>query len=456
MSLRYGTRSLAGQFGDTVRQEFGAVGIRMFLGPQIDIATEPRWARISGTWGGDPATTSVLGSAFIRGLQGEVIGPESVGSMVKHFPGGGPQKDGEDPHFPHGKDQIYPGGHLDVHVEPFRAALAAGALQVMSYYGRPIGTDLEEVAFAFNKQVLTGMLRGDLGFTGVISSDWAVLTDHEIMGEPHEARAWGVEHLDVDSRALKALEAGTDQFGGEYQPDVVVRLVRDGRLSESRLNESARRILHDKFLLGVFDAAPLDPAHAQKTVGRADFVEAGLAAQRRSLTLLTNGNGTSPILPLAPGLKVYSTTIDRTLLNSFATVVNDPAEADFAILRLATPYEVRPGKFESFFHSGALDFPADRLSEILVLLATVPTVVVINLERPAVMPEIAEHAAALVADYGSTDTAVLDVLFGRAKPEGRLPFQLARSMADVLTGDIDQPHRFTDPLFDFGHGLEYL
>ena len=376
----------ARRYGDTVRQEFGAVGIRMLLGPQVDIVTEPRWSRISGTWGGDPQTTGLLAAAFIRGAQGDAIGPDSMACMVKHFPGGGPQKDGEDPHFPHGKDQVYPGGHLAAHVEPFRSALAAGVLQVMSYYGRPVGTELEEVGFAFNQQVLTDMLRGELGFTGVISSDWLVLTDHEIMGEPHQARAWGLEHLDPDSRALRALEAGTDQFGGDHDSEIVIRLVRSGRLSETRLDESARRILIDKFRLGIFDAAPLDPAAATATVGRADFVAAGRSAQRRSMTVLTNGSGDAPVLPLAGGLRVYSDTVDRAALVEYATPVGSAAEADIGILRLATPYEERPGRFESFFHTGPLDFPPDRLAEILKLLAAVPTVVVVNLERPAVSP----------------------------------------------------------------------
>lgn len=446
---------LAARFGDAVRQEFGAVGIRMYLGPQVDIATEPRWARISGTWGGDPELTGTLGAAFISGLQGDRIGPESVGAMVKHFPGGGPQKDGEDPHFPHGKDQIYPGGHLDAHVQPFRAALAAGALAVMSYYGRPVGTDLEEVGFAFNRRVLTEMLRGELGFTGVISSDWVVLTDHEILGEPHQARAWGLEHLDPDSRALRALQAGTDQFGGEYQSDIVVRLVRAGRLRQERVDESVRRILTDKFRLGLFDQTPLDPGRAAATVGRADLVQAGFDAQRRSLTLLTNGPANTPVLPLAADLRIYCDSVDRELLAQYCTPVDRPADADLAILRLATPYEVRPGIFESFFHSGPLDFQPDRLAEILARLDATPTIVVINLERPAVLPEIAERATALVADYGSSDAAVLEVIFGRASPEGRLPFQLPRSMTDVLAGDLDEPHRFSDPLFDFGAGLEY-
>jgi beta-glucosidase-like glycosyl hydrolase len=447
---------LARRFGDAVRQEFRAVGIRLLLGPQVDIATEPRWSRISGTWGGDPELTGELASAFIEAVQTPELGPDSVATMVKHFPGGGPQKDGEDPHFAHGREQVYPGGHLAEHVAPFPPALAAGANQVMAYYGMPVGTELEEVAFAFNRQVITGMLREGLEFEGIISTDWGVLNDHEIMGQMFVARAWGIEQLDPPARTQRALEAGVDQFGGDSESSLVARLVRDGRVSEARIDASVRRILREKLRLGLFDAQPLDPAQAADVVGRADLVAAGLEAQRRSLTLLTNGDPAHPTLPLANGLRVFAPDIDDAVLFAYADVASSVADADVVILRLSTPHDHRQTTiFESNFHSGPLDFAADELGSIRETLAARPTVVVQNLERPAVIPEIAAEAAALVADFGSSDRAVLDVLFGRAEPEGRLPFQLPRSMADVLSGDLDQPHRFTDPLFDFGHGLSY-
>lgn len=448
---------LARRFGDAVRQEFRAVGIRTLLGPQVDIATEPRWSRISGTWGGDPTLTGELASAFIEAVQTAELGPDSVATMVKHFPGGGPQKDGEDPHFAHGKEQVYPGGHLAEHAAPFPPTLAAGANQVMAYYGMPVGTELEEVAFAFNRQVITGMLREGLQFEGIISTDWGVLNDREIFGQLFEARAWGIEQLDPPARTLRALEAGVDQFGGDSESSLVAQLVRDGRISEARIDESVRRILREKLRLGLFDAAPLDPAHALDVVGRADLVAAGLEAQRRSLTLITNGDPAHPTLPLAAKLRVFAPDIDDAVLFAYADVAGSVDEADVVILRLATPHDHRETTiFESSFHSGPLDFGADELARIRETLAARPTVVVQNLERPAVIPEIAAEAAALVGDFGSSDRAVLDVLFGRAEPEGRLPFQLPRSMADVLAGDLDQPHRFADPLFDFGHGLTYV
>ncbi|MEU7035070.1 glycoside hydrolase family 3 N-terminal domain-containing protein [Streptomyces sp. NPDC046237] len=444
-----GDPELVFRFADTVRREYLAVGFRTALHPQIDLATEPRWARQSGTFGADAKLTGELVQAYVRGLQGEELGPDSVAAMVKHFPGGGPQKDGEDPHFPHGKEQIYPGGMREYHLEPFKAAIAAGCSQMMPYYGQPIGTDWEEVGFGFNKGVVTGLLREELGFTGIVCTDWGLLTDAVIFGETHAARAWGVEHLSVAERAAKALDAGSDQFGGEQCPEVIVELVGSGRISEARIDASVRRLLREKFVLGLFDERRyVDPDEAAETVGRADFKAAGAAAQRRSLTVLTNGP-----LPLTGRPKLYVENVDPAVAAAYGDVVTAPAEADLAVLRLRTPYEERPNRFESFFHSGSLAFEEPELARILSLLATVPTVVCVNLERPAVLPEIAERAAALIADYGAGDDALLDVAFGRGTAEGRLPFELPRSMAAVEAARPDVPNDTANPVFAHGHGL---
>ncbi|MFE9041684.1 glycoside hydrolase family 3 N-terminal domain-containing protein [Streptomyces sp. NPDC007818] len=441
---------LVHRFADTVRREYLSVGFRTALHPQIDLATEPRWSRQSGTFGSDAKLTGELVEAYVRGLQGETLGPDSVAAMVKHFPGGGPQKDGEDPHFPHGKEQVYPGGMRDHHLEPFKAAIAAGCSQMMPYYGQPIGTDWEEVGFGFNKGVVTGLLREELGFGGIVCTDWGLLTDSVIFGEPHEARAWGVEHLSTAERAAKALDAGVDQFGGEQCPEVIVELMASGRIPESRVDASVRRLLREKFLLGLFDHRRyVDPDEAAETVGRADFTAAGAAAQRRSLTVLTDGP-----LPLGGSPRLYVDGVDPTVAAAYGEVVATPDEADLAVLRLRTPYEERPNRFESFFHSGTLAFEEPALGRILALLDTLPTIVCVNLERPAVLPEIAVGAAALLADYGASDDALLDVLFGRARPEGRLPFELPRSMDAVRAARPDVPNDTVDPVFPHGHGLD--
>jgi len=143
------------EFGDTARREYRAVGIHVALHPMADLATEPRWARIMHTFGEDGELAAELVAAYIRGFQGRELGPHSVACMTKHFPGGGPQRDGEDPHFPYGKDQIYPGGMFEHHMRVFEAAFAAGTAQIMPYYGRPVGEPIEEVGFGYNRDVVT-------------------------------------------------------------------------------------------------------------------------------------------------------------------------------------------------------------------------------------------------------------------------------------------------------------
>ena len=101
---------LVREFATIVREDYRAMGIRMALHPQVDLTTEPRWARQAQSFGADPLVTSRLVTAFLEGLQGPVLGGGSVAATVKHFPGGGAQKDGEDPHFPYGREQVYPGG----------------------------------------------------------------------------------------------------------------------------------------------------------------------------------------------------------------------------------------------------------------------------------------------------------------------------------------------------------
>ncbi|GHH89644.1 glycoside hydrolase family 3 protein [Streptomyces capitiformicae] len=424
-----GDPELVERFGDTVRREYLSTGFRVALHPQIDLATEPRWSRQSGTFGSSADMTSELVRAYVRGLQGPRLGPRSVAAMVKHFPG----------------------GMRDHHLEPFKAAIAAGCSQMMPYYGQPIGVEgWEEVGFGFNRDVLTGLLRERLGFDGIICTDWGLLTDARLMGEPHEARAWGIEHLSVAERAAKALDAGADQFGGEQCPDVIVELVRSGRIAEERIDASVRRLLREKFVLGLFERRYVDPDRAEETVGAAEFTALGAAAQRRSLTVLTNHS----LLPLTDRPNLYVEGVGAQTASLYGNVVADPAHADLAVLRLRAPYEERPGRFESFFHSGSPVFGEERLKEILGLLDAVPTLVCVNLERPVVLPEIAAKAAALVADYGASDTALLDVAFGRARAEGRLPFELPRSMAAVAASRPDVPNDTEDPVFPYGHGLD--
>jgi beta-glucosidase len=290
---------------------------------------------------------------------------------------------------------------------------------MMPYYGMPVGTEWEEVGFAFNKDVITGLLRNELGFDGIVCTDWGLIGDSVILGQPMPARAWGVEHLSELERARKIIDAGCDQFGGESRPELVVELVRSGRLSPARIDQSVRRLLREKFVLGLFDRRFLDIDHAVATIGRADFVAEGEVAQRAAMVWLTAAD-------------------------------SGPAAL---LIRLNAPYEPRPGGFESFFHAGSLEFPAAQRDRIVAICKKVPTIIVLFLDRPAIVPEIAHAAAALLVEFGAQDDAVVDVLLGRAQARGRLPFDLPSSTRAVTESRSDVPYDTADPLFRFGDGI---
>lgn len=453
-----GDEKLTEKFADISRQEYLATGIRQGLHPQVDLATEPRWPRIAGTFGEDAALSSRMATAYIKGYQGEKLGPNSVAMMTKHFPGGGPQKDGLDPHFNFQKGEVYPGNNFKYHLIPFEAAFKAGTAAIMPYYGVPMGQkDIPEVGFSYNKAIITELLRKKYHYDGVVCTDWGLVTDSKIGPVNFPARAWGVENLNTEERVQRIIDAGVDQFGGENLPDVIVKLVKEGKISEKRIDQSIVRLLRLKFQLGLFDNPFVDEKKAAEIVGSADFMAAGQDAMRRSLTLLKNDAHT---LPLAPNkLKIYVKNVDAKLAAQYGIVVTDPKEADIAIIRLQTPnYPIPEAKgnfIAQMFHWGDLDFKGKQLQDILDLEKTVPTIVDIYIDRPAVIPEISANAKALFASFGSSDAALLEVVFGKYKPQGHLPIELPSSMEAVRNQKEDMPYDSKDPLYKFGAGLSY-
>jgi beta-glucosidase len=451
---------LVQRFGDVARREYLAVGIRTALHPMADLATEPRWSRMSGTFGEDAELAAQMTAAYIRGFQGETLGGKSVSCMVKHFPGGGPQEDGLDPHFAWGKRQVYPGDNFEYHLTPFEAAFGAGVEQVMPYYGIPVGQTSEDVAMSFNGDIITSLLRARYGFDGVVCTDWQIVEGHKILGgiEVMAPRAWGVEELSVPERYAKAIAAGVDQFGGQESPQHLVELVRTGTVTEDRIDESARRILTIKFKLGLFDDPYVDTAAVGSAAGTEEFREMGLEAQRKSVVLLKNGQlaDGSAALPVREGAKLYVENVAAEVAERYGELVETPADADLAVLRLNTPYQPKGrGFLARLFHHGDLDFKGKEKDRILRVLESVPGIVDIHLERAAVFPEIAERAVGLLATFGVTDEILMDAVFGGLNPTGKLPIELPSSMEAVRAQKADVPYDSEDPLFDFGHGLSY-
>ncbi|MEO7268369.1 MAG: glycoside hydrolase family 3 N-terminal domain-containing protein [Knoellia sp.] len=452
--------ALVEQFADIAREEYIAVGIRAALHPTVDLATEPRWARQPQTFGQDPALVTELGVAYLRGFQGGELGSDSVACTAKHFPGGGPQKGGEDAHFPYGREQTYEGGRFADHVQPFPPLIEAGVAAVMPYYGMPIGLTvdgeaIEEVGFGYNEQIVTGLLREQLGYDGVVLTDWELVNDNHVGDQVLPARAWGVEHLTPIERMERILRAGADQFGGEECVELLLELVADGRVTEDRIDASARRLLAVKFRLGLFDNPYVDEDAAAVTVGREDFRAAGYAAQARSVTVLQNAVvGSAPALPLTGRRKVYAENFSDEAVATLGGRVDSPAGADVAIVRLTAPFDARDDLFlEAWFHQGSLDFPPGLVSRLRTIAATCPLIIDVVLDRPAVLTPLLPFASAVVANYGTNDAALADALAGRIAPVGRLPFDLPRSMEQVRQHPSDVPG-LGDPLFPFGFGLE--
>lgn len=467
-----GDPDLVRRFADSARQEYRAVGIHMALSPQADLATEPRWPRINGTFGEDPALVSRMVQAYITGFQHGIggVASDGVATIVKHWVGYGAAANGFDGHNYYGRFAKFPGDGFSEHVRPFAAAFQVNVAGVMPTYdillevsldGRP----LEAVGANFNEQLLTGLLRRQYGYSGLILSDWAVTRDCDpscLTGTPPQtatdiAMPWGVEKLSRVERYAKAVNAGVDQFGGVTDTDFLVAAVESGLVSEARLDASVRRILELKFRLGLFEDPFVNPQKAASTVGAPAFRHAALDAQRRSLVLLENDG----MLPLRKGrARVFAPGMSGASLTAHGlTPVSDATAAEVAILRVQSPHEnLHPGFFfGSRQQEGALDFKAGSpdLDLILKTSQAVPTVLVITLDRPAILTQVKGKVGALVAEFGASDTAVLDVLTGRSAPVGRLPFELPSSMEAVEAQQPDTPHDSAQPLYPIFFGLHY-
>lgn len=475
-----GDTALVRRFGDIARREYRAVGIHMALSPQADVATEPRWGRISGTFGEDADLARRMVHAYVEGFQHGVRGVDSAGvaAVVKHWVGYGAARDGFDSHGYYGRFASYgPSAgttNLMYHIRPFLGAFDANVAGVMPTYsilqgatwdGRPI----EQVGAGFNRQLLTDMLRTKYGFRGIVLTDWAITNDCAKRcreGAPPGQRPsfddlgmpWGEEDVPMRTRFVTAVRAGVDQFGGSERADMLIDAVRARELSEARLDSSVVRVLTQTFALGLFEDPYVDTAVAARTVGSADFRDAGLDAQRRALVLLEN---TGAMLPLRrPELRVYLRGIaPEAALREGWSVVTDPAQADVAVMRLAAPFQqLHPGYvFGQFLHEGSLAFNDSNpgFAEFERVSAKVPTIAVVYLDRPAILTPIKAHARALIASFGARDEALLDVLAGRARPEGKLPFDLPASMSAVLAQRSDLAHDIPHPLYRFGYGLRY-
>lgn len=463
---------LVRKFGEIARKEYRALGIHMALSPQLDLATEPRWGRISGTFGSDPKTASRLGGAYVAAFQGSQEGLQSNGviTVAKHWVGYGAQPEGFDAHNYYGRF-ARPGKSFPLHVEAFTGALDAHVAGIMPAY--PIiedvelnGEPLEQVGPGFNRQLLSGLLREQMGFDGFILSDWAITKDctpgcrgptaAAPQAPPDIATSWGVEDLTVRQRYAKGLEAGIDQFGGVDEVAPLLEAIKAGEIPPERIDESVARIMTAKFRLGLFENPYVNADAAASQVRAPDDVALAERTQRETQVLVFNRNEGERSYPLVTGYrKVWLFGMGRAAAEAEGLeVVDDPAEADFAIVRAETPSEMlHPNHFfGSRQKEGRLEFrDGDPAYEALKRAHPhVPTVLAIFLDRPAVLTNLLDKADVVLANFGASDAAVMDVVYSNARPLGELPFELPRSMAAVEAQDPGRPDDSNDPLFPRG------
>ena len=463
----------ARDYGELVRDDLRAVGFAMLLGPQIDVASEPRWPRNFDTLGEDPEVSARVAKALVEGLQGGTAGiaPGGVASVIKHFAGYSASSTGFDAHNYYGRMAKLNITEWQQAIIPFVGALEAKPAGVMPAYSiieelELRGAPLEQVGVGYNKVILTDILRDQLHFKGVILSDWAITNDCSekcVNGAPageapsfaDVSTGWGVQELTRPQRFAKALDAGMDQFGGVEDPAPILEAVSAGLVTEERIDASVRRILEQSFALGLFEDPYVDPAAAEAEVGTAEERARGREAMGLSMVMLENDGS----LPVQAGARAVLFGVSDEAARAAGLVpVSDPAEADLAILRTRSPSELlHPGwVFGAMHQEGSLAFPQDHpaLQFMASLPEGLPLVADVQLDRAAILTPFKPRANVLIASFGASDEALMDVLEGAVVARGKLPFELPVSMEAVEAQRPGAPADSAAPLYALGYSFK--
>jgi len=454
--------ALVQQFADMARQEWLSVGMRKGYMYMADLLTEPRWQRGEGTFGEDPALAAQSIAAIVNGFQGDSINNKSIALTTKHFPGGGATYKGFDPHYSYGRNAVFPGGRFEANLLPFKAAIKTGTSSIMPYYSLPKDTKYEEVAYAYNKGILRDLLRGALGFKGIINSDTG----------PIESMPWGVDSLSIEERYVKALEAGTNMFAGNADPTQLINTFKANPEVMVYVDESVTLLLTELFQLGLFENPYVDEEIAMEVVGKDAFVKAGKEAQRKSIVLLRNEQDR---LPLADNTKVYFEDYFKDYANPVPgtgtvykenypqlTFVGTPEEADVILLWLKPSMRPLFPADDSPLSVG-LSACAVDVDYINSLTAKKPTILAINYSNPFVIDEIYNKETkprfvGILATFGVEPDALLDVVTGKLNPTAKMPITTPISNQAVDNNKEDVPGYDEGPdypLFKFNEGLSY-
>ena len=534
-----GDMSVVEDFAEVMGDEWSSIGLRGMYGYMADLSTEPRWYRTHETFTEDADLGANIMGQLVKSLQGEIgkdgnsLSPETdVALTMKHFPGGGPQELGLDPHYAFGKAQVYPGDAFGYHLKPFEAAIEAGVSSIMPYYGVPVdvtyeGVDYDEVGMAFSDQIVNGLLRDQMGFKGYVNSDTGIIND----------RAWGLEDATVPERVAAAINGGTDTLSGFNQVQTIIDLVDQNLVSVERVDLAAERLLAPLFELGLFEDPYVDPAVATATVGSDENRATAVDLQRKSTVLLQNQEVDGElVLPLAGDETVYvlgNVDADQVAAAGYDVIDgNDPAEprtaadADIALVSMTArnvntgsyvsnsttyglnPEHINPSVIEGFdgldgqsmygesdrcvitpgtsctdnrlnfggsfpWESSIIDFTGmedadswevtpslDEVNAVMAEVGAENTVLDIYFRQPFVLDEASglRDAGAILANFGNSTSALMDVVSGEFNPQGRMPFALAGTREAILQQNSDTPgYDETDDgaLYPFGFGLSY-
>jgi beta-glucosidase len=482
-------------------KEAAADGLAMTFAPMLDISRDPRWGRIAESPGEDPLVGTRIAEAKVRGFQGaDLLQADALAACAKHYCAYGCVTAGRD----YAPVDISERTLREVHMPPFRAAVAAGAAAIM-----PAFTDLNGIPMTAHKGLLRDWLRGHLGFDGVLISDYnaiAELIRHGIAADLPEA-------------AALALKAGVDidMMADAYRRGLPIALER-GAISVAEIDESVRRVLILKERLGLFDDPYRRGKNRESSAALASRRQLAREIAAHSIVMLKNDQDILPIsnaparvavlgpladassemrgvwwgaaspeghvtvldglraaLPQAEILHAAGVEIENTDFSGIAGCVNHCAAADAVILCLGEA-AVMSGEASSRAHLG-LPGIQPRLAEAVfdaAQRAAVPVIVILFSGRPLIVPSLFERADAVLAAWflgSEAGNAIADVLTGRVSPSGRTPVTWPRAAGQVPIFFSERPSgrpfdhndRFTskyldvanDPLFPFGFGLTY-
>ena len=447
---------LVTRLNQVLKEELMAVGVRMALSPDADLITDPRWGRNQECYSEDTDVAQSLIVAAVQALQGgSELTEDSVIATVKHFPGSGGQTDGVD-----GTPLTIQEDSIDLHLAGFRAAIEAGVAAVMPYGYSTVpylGGDAVENSADQSAAVMTDLLRGELGYTGLIQTDWGL-------------------------NFVGATNAGADILGGAGVRST--RQLVEG-VDEERLTDACRRILIAKFQLGIFENPYVDEENAAQVLGSQEHRAVAKEAAARSFTLLKYENAS----PLAGQKLVVAGTLaeDVRALNSGWTA-KDPVElagttileafqnkagsenvtyipdasqvpADQSGTTAVVVIGEASGTHEPAWGTDTLEFPQEQVELVKALKDAGANVVeVVLMNRAYVMTDMVDMADSVLLAYRPGVTcgaeAIADALFGETAITGKTPFQIPRTMEQVLNQREDLPKDIQDPLFEYGFGIE--